>query len=309
MPLGLLRVSKFKKLSLCHFTFPIPWRFTWLVSRLLVASESYKLKVGNTEEELVLNRKRNALDLRITKHHQEAEKFIPAAAADALPEQFDHGGDDEWEDDEDPDLNADEPPKDPERFTFSSLLKLHQATPPEKKSIFLPSTLGHHACNELKLHSLVEKELALRQGQANDALHAIRIAIGEKSFRFRKQLRNATSKIQKTRSWDSIHTASGRLKQARNIYRQARQAMVNLKLSPEILETYKPLTPKDTCTNTAVQEPNARGQRNKELSWIWKMPGLNLGETSFLMECEHFPCESFPVLFLQCPFFPHQYSG
>jgi hypothetical protein len=135
---------------------------------------------------------------------------------------------------------------------------------------------------------LAEKELFLREGQANDALQAIRLAIGEKSFRFRKQLRTANSKVKKTRSWDLIKSASKQLQHHRLIYRQARQAMIQLGASSQLLKLYQELTDDDIRTSTAIEEPNARGQRNSELSWIWKMPGFTIDkEDSFTNECQN----------------------
>src|ERR1700709_1569277 len=103
------------------------------------------------------------------------------------------------------------------------------------------------------LNSLRKKELALQQGQANEALQAIRIGIGEKSFRFHNNLRPANSKGLKTRAWTLINNAGKKLQQHRLIYLRARQAMITLGASQALLETYKELSNSDMNTSTAVQ--------------------------------------------------------
>ena len=217
-------------------------------------------------------KKRQALNSRIDKHQDEAQKYIPGNAIEHISETADNAIDDGWEDIEE------SVPQDLTQFTFSIPLESQVSMNAEKKSLFLPSSIGYQTCIRFGLQGLVERELVLRQGQANDALQGIRAAIGEKSFRFRKQLRNAKAKVQKTRSWNSIQSASKRLQQHRLIYRQARQGMIQLGASPKILKQYQELTNEDIRTSTAVEEPNARGQRNVELSWIWRLPGFELGK-------------------------------
>ena len=65
--------------------------------------------------------------------------------------------------------------------------------------------------------------------------------------------------------------------------------MIQLGASPELLKQYQELKNGDLQTSTVVEEPNARGQRDKELSWIWKVPGFVLGsEESFTHECKDY---------------------
>ena len=65
----------------------------------------------------------------------------------------------------------------------------------EKYPILLPSALGHEMCKKLNLQTILQAELALCEGQANDALYAIRLYIREKSVHFQKNLRLAKSKV------------------------------------------------------------------------------------------------------------------
>ena len=67
--------------------------------------------------------------------------------------------------------------------------------------LLLPLTLGYGECVRLKLQRFVRKEIALQEGQANDALQGLHCGIGEKSFRFWEHLRHAKGNIQ---GWPSI---------------------------------------------------------------------------------------------------------
>jgi len=49
----------------------------------------------------------------------------------------------------------------------------------------MPSYIGIDHLQELGLGFLVEQELSLRQGQANDCLHEIRLALADKAIIFR----------------------------------------------------------------------------------------------------------------------------
>jgi hypothetical protein len=257
--------------------------------RLQLAAQSRQLKKDKSNEAYVaFLRKRQALDIRIERHHEKGERYMPLRAGEDThdDDDVDDGWiDNEWKDIADDGMEIPEAP-----FTFSCApgtipTMLVQDT--EKKPVFLPSTIGHERCAKLGLQALIEKETALREGQANDALQAIRLAIREKSFRFRKQLRLATSKKKKTRSWDGIHIVGKRLQHHRLVYRQARYAMNRLGVQKDKLEKQFPeLKDDDLQTSTAVMEPNARGQRKKELSWIWQTPGINItSQTNVVNEC------------------------
>lgn len=243
-------------------------------------------KARTVDQDLAINKKRHALEVRIEKHQDDAEKYFSPESVEALSDTptdlpgVDWEGSDSGDDEEG---ETDGPPG----FTFSAPLPTITESLPEERQIMLPSVLGHLKCVELGHIKLAQKELKLREGQANDALHSIRMVIGEKSFRFRKQLRNATSKTQKTRSWDFIHNANYKLTQHRLIYSQARRAMIALNAPPEMLEKYQVLKPEDVRTSTAIQDPNAMGQRNNSLPWIWLVHGRSAqGTTTMLKECK-----------------------
>ncbi|KAG5634201.1 hypothetical protein H0H81_002915, partial [Sphagnurus paluster] len=230
---------------------------------------------------LTMVQKRIALDRRISQHHTEAGQYLPAAAVAAFLGSATINVDDGWFDEEDPDEEAAPMPTNGD-FNLDNDDRL-----PESRSILLPSNMSKQDRKAFGLNSLRKKELALRQGQANEALQAIRIGIGEKSFRFRNNFRPANSKGLKTRAWTLINNAGKKLQQHRLLYRQARQAMILLGADHLTRETYKDLTTDDMKTSTAVQQTNASGQRNAELSWIWRMEGIFDGdEDAFVTELQ-----------------------
>jgi len=95
--------------------------------------------------------------------------------------------DDGWIDNEWKDIVDDgmEIPDTSFSFSFPLLfILIEMVHDTEKKVIFLPSTIRYKRCAKLGLQSLIQKKIALHKERANDSLQAIRLAIGEMSFRF-----------------------------------------------------------------------------------------------------------------------------
>src|SRR5882672_4070551 len=59
-----------------------------------------------------------------------------------------------------------------------------QTISPEHMSIFMPSCLHISDIQRLGLVTMASQELELRQGQANDALEGLRLALGHKTLLF-----------------------------------------------------------------------------------------------------------------------------
>ncbi|KAG1740442.1 uncharacterized protein EDB91DRAFT_1082000 [Suillus paluster] len=108
---------------------------------------------------------------------------------------------------------------------------------PEITVIPLPSNISQVRCKELGLMDLMKEETTLREGQANDALHAIRVHLGDKAVIFRNTVR---------------------------------LQLANLP-DHDLLKKYLPLKKEDLKTSSAVADPNARGQRDMTLSWFWSL--------------------------------------
>ena len=159
----------------------------------------------------------------------------------------------------------------------------------ETQLIRLPSTYRKDGlCENLEVLWPIEKDL--RMGQANDAIHAVRLRIADKSYTYRKKVRKgATNPTPGSRgrrkAFDEAHAIDADIRKHSRIYESARKALVALGLSSEEKDMYRPLKPSDTNASTAVVDFNARGQRNEGLSWIWQTPKALTNTSAWMEEC------------------------
>jgi hypothetical protein len=137
--------------------------------------------------------------------------------------------------------------------------------------LHLPSHFGRNWCNLNAAEDLAEAELRLREGQLNDSLHHIRIALGHKSYLFRHNIRPARTQRLKTRAWAEVHAVESTVQHHARVYVRGRKAMVDLGAGPDLLNRYKVLTRQDLSIKTSVIAPHVRGQRNRSLPWFWSM--------------------------------------
>ncbi|KAF8431414.1 hypothetical protein L210DRAFT_3416275 [Boletus edulis BED1] len=142
---------------------------------------------------------------------------------------------------------------------------------PDQARIPIPSSLGLARCKRLGLDRLQDQEIRLRAGQANDALHEIRLSLANKAVLFRTNVRLASSHAQTTRAWDKVHGVDAILNRHAAIYRACRQAMSHLGADNAMLSRYQPLRVEDLKVSAAAAMPNARGHRNDKLAWFWSM--------------------------------------
>lgn len=158
---------------------------------------------------------------------------------------------------------------------------------PEKMVLPMPSTLGSVKCSELGGADLIQHELALREGQANDALHNIRVNLADKAVIFRTTVRTAKSQSMSTRAWAQVHSVDRAVCINASVYTKCRTQLANLGADDELLERYRPLLKEHLKVSTAVADPNARGQRNSTLAWFWSMDVVGDSQNSdWLNECE-----------------------
>lgn len=212
-----------------------------------------------------MTKKREKLLGQILDFQAQAEKYLDQRDADKRPaEVFDT----DWSEPEDTDPAGASHKRNVVVNANTRCLSLGQV---ENIRLLLPSRLGIETCRRVGLKSIANKEKALRKGQANDALHSLRMAIGHKSFLFRKRLRNAKSKVRKTKAWDDINTVGNTVTHHRRIYNIARRALVALGASKSTMNQYQPIASADTKSSTVIVDPNARGQRNKGLPWFWSV--------------------------------------
>lgn len=258
------------------------------MSRLSLRSFIRKVRGKPRENQRIeLAKKRDTLEARIVRFTTAGMAFLSPDMLHRLSTNTDSPVSEE--EDTDSEEEDDEPAQDvrPTRLRRGMPSGFGSAPEdtPETYRLPLPSVLGLELCRQYGVSILAKKERALREGQANEALAAVRLAIGEKSFLFRKTLRNLKSKVKKTRAWDIILATSHRMNHHRLIYKQARNAMMALGADKETMAIYQALRSDDLKTSTAIQEPNAPGQRKDHLSWIWSLPGSQGVEGSILGEC------------------------
>lgn len=156
----------------------------------------------------------------------------------------------------------------------------------EDIQILLPSSLGWTWCVSHNAKSLAVKEAQLRQAQANDAIHQIRLALGFKSALFRTQVRPANTQQTKTRAWNAILNVETTLAEHARTYSMARDAYRKLRNHTSIAAELPPLRPEDLQIATLVLGSEQTGQRNRQQSWIWSFGQTTEDNETWMADCE-----------------------
>ena len=105
----------------------------------------------------------------------------------------------------------------------------------------LPSYLGKHHFYKLGVGGLVDQELQLWQGQANDTLHELQLALADKAVIFQKDVRHATNYNWNTRAWAKTATTEAIVQRHARIYHQCCMQMLALGAGLDILGQYQQL--------------------------------------------------------------------
>jgi hypothetical protein len=173
-------------------------------------------------------------------------------------------------------------------------LQLPRNNPPngcmdaEHISLHLPSHMGRGWCDRNSTEDLAKAELHLREGQLNDSLHHIRIALGHKSYLFRNNVRLARTQRLKTCAWGEVHAIKLMVQHYAWVYNHAQQSIVDLGAEASLLDWYKALARQDLRINIAIIAPNVRGQWNKSLPWFWSMDVCRDADVRVWMnDCKH----------------------
>jgi hypothetical protein len=157
---------------------------------------------------------------------------------------------------------------------------------PETVKLGLPSSFPSAYLDGLGLHTLRDQELQLRRGQANDALQAIRVLIGQKSFQFTSNMRNVDPAAAVTRPREAIQALGRTISSHRRVYARCRAAMIALNMDPaELSAIYQEIVDADIKTDTSIQEPNLPGSARQKLSWIFTTFQAQPTGHDFLEEC------------------------
>jgi len=165
---------------------------------------------------------------------------------------------------------------------------------PESAAIFLPSQLQETERQRCGLVEMGNQESALRIGQMNDALHSLRMTLGEKSLMLRTSVRNACSQRQITRAWSNVNRLEAQAQKYCRAYQQAWNALASLGvLDPR----YQKITRDDLKMPGDITEENRTGQRSESLPWFWRLGSYvknttgesedTLEDTPQMQECMH----------------------
>ena len=237
------------------------------------------------------------LQLSIDEFHQKAAIYMPET--DLLPSinVNEQRMEEEWEDamydSEEDDILLTMP------GSFNTDFKNHQSVVEESTNVLsaehqcirLPSSFGRAPSLGIpQPHRQVEFDL--RKGQANDALHSIRLHVAEKSFFYGVGVRKSTTTTNlghrgRQKAFNEVHALEVKIRHQARIYECARKAMETLGMSVEDQKHYPKLLKADTNASTAVVDFNARGQRNEGLSWIWRTPHTMTPDSAMMSECTY----------------------
>jgi hypothetical protein len=149
---------------------------------------------------------------------------------------------------------------------------------PELDMLSLPSSLASGEIERNALESIAMVEAELRRGQIQDALHGLRLALGEKSLCFRAEVRNAHSQRTSQRAWANVHKHDADARMHRKLYNHARAALTRLNRFPDFLATLQDITEGDMKMSGDVTEENRYGQRSDTLAWFWRLDDGLSGE-------------------------------
>jgi hypothetical protein len=161
---------------------------------------------------------------------------------------------------------------------------------PEKERITLPSALAPGEINRLSLKPIAMIEFELRKGQVTDALEGLRLALGEKSLRFRTEVRNANSQRTTHRAWDNIRKFDVDARKYRSTYRQARNALQRLSTDPAYLATLHDITDNDLKVAGDLTDERRFGQRSDTLPWFWRFGDAGDSGGPRMQECMYSDC-------------------
>ena len=149
---------------------------------------------------------------------------------------------DDWNDDNTDQLSLTaEIDEDDGEDIFNDSVHLHHSSHPDGLILPLPSYLATEQANNLGLATLVDQEPMLREGQANDALHELRVALASKVVIFWTDVRHAGTYNMTTRAWGRVASADVKVQQQAAIYHRCCKQMVSLNAGGEVLDQYKVL--------------------------------------------------------------------
>jgi hypothetical protein len=246
---------------------------------------------GTTQELIDISQKRGRLLARLSAHQHQARRWLQLEVEEEDDRSYGFRDGFQFEEDDDGDITLQTIEDEGDLFDPDDL--------PEKPELFqvaLPSSLGISTCTKRHLMDALASEIKLREGQCNDALQTIRLAVARKSFVYRTEVRLAENKDGKTRAYRQVQRADATLQYHAQVYRQSRNTMKSVKAVTSLLR-FRDLRPEDLKTTTTFLNHKERGIKHKNLAWFWYLDveGDSLDDNA-MGECESLFSYSFWTL-------------
>ncbi|KAN0078144.1 hypothetical protein V8E55_010201 [Tylopilus felleus] len=141
----------------------------------------------------------------------------------------------------------------------------------EHLKLAMPSAWDIALLKDAGLEPLVKEEVQLRIGQANDRLEKLRTHLGHKSVLFWMNFQSSSSVRTDTRSKQDIRRVVLKINQDVRSYHHAREALIQLQASKDILQRYQPIKPEELGVSKDITEENQFGQSSDVLPWFWRI--------------------------------------
>ncbi|KAJ8494654.1 hypothetical protein ONZ45_g13163 [Pleurotus djamor] len=167
-------------------------------------------------QQIDLADRRGRLRKRLERFRRRINDLLPGLVEDE-DENHHESDDDDDDDDDDENVNHDIDHAD----DGSEIM-------PEDMTVLLPSAMGPEGRARHGYATLAKEEARLQEGRIYDSLKELRMALGEKSLRFRKVLRNNRSQKQSTRAWGGINAYDSKARLQVSIYSTSVEALKSL---------------------------------------------------------------------------------
>ena len=219
-------------------------------------------------DQLRLEGKRNKLKLDIQHFQATARDYIPRGQGVSSLSSAYSG--EEWEDvEEHPDVDEPLAVNNPE----SSSNQVNA----EAVVLQLPSSLGKAELERIGKAELIDHELRLREGQANDALHRLRMTIGMKSVVLRTSVRQSKKSQKKnTRAWREVQNLEKTVVEQARVYTMAWNAIKRLSLSDaeakEVEDRFKAYKKTMRERKTDPRDADHEAYRDEFKAWRRSLP-------------------------------------
>ncbi|KAJ7453372.1 hypothetical protein B0H11DRAFT_1741449 [Mycena galericulata] len=219
--------------------------------------------------------KQDGLQKRITKFHKSMVSFIHKHESDSDTEELEPSDDEDSENgdhtydsttmvddldsgDEDDTWDDDNNQDDSDTGTTASV---------ETMRLSLPSNMKQGRLSNDMYRSLQIQEATLREGQINQSLEKLRLALGDKAWMLRNNVRDASGGKGKLRAWSGVKKKDQEVRKHWKLYTQACNALHRMGMGKK----WKPITKDDLKMSGDMTEANRTGQRASTLPWFWRL--------------------------------------